>query len=258
MHFKFKIKQYLWIIISIIAVIVTVLPGYSQPKNYSHQGFQLSTFSAIKAGVYQGEATLAEIKRYGDFGLGTFDGLDGELVLLNGKFYQIKTDGIANRVPDDIKTPFVVMTVFHKDKSLRLSGQINYQELQRQINNQLPSQNLPVAIRLEGSFPYLQVRSVPKQVLPYPGYESIVKNQQKVFELRNVKGTLVGFRFPEYMNGVNVPGYHFHFITSDRQTGGHLIDGIFLNPIADVETLQDWQIKFPSNSGFKQANMIGN
>lgn len=255
MLIKFKLKQYLWIVISIITLAVTVLPVYAQQRFSSHQGFQLSTFSAIKAGVYQGENTVAEIKRYGDFGLGTFDGLDGELVLLNGKFYQIKTDGIAYSVPDDIKIPFIVMTFFRQDESLRLNGKINYQELQQQINQHLPSQNLPVAIRLEGVFPYLKVRSVPKQVLPYPGYESIVKNQQKVFELRNVKGTLVGFRFPQYMNGVNVPGYHFHFITSDRQTGGHLMDGIFLNAVADIETLQNWQIKFPNNSGFKQANM---
>jgi acetolactate decarboxylase len=114
---------------------------------------------------------------------------------------------------------------------------------------------LPYAIRIQGTFPYLKVRSVPKQTLPYPPLSNVVSQQQRVFELRDVRGTLVGFRLPQYLKSVNVAGYHFHFITSDRKAGGHLLDGEFLNPIADVETLRDWQMMLPNHTAFAQASL---
>jgi acetolactate decarboxylase len=248
-----KIKRYIWGVVCLIILVVSVLPAYSQQHLQSRSGFQVSTFGALNVGVYEGASTLAELRQHGDFGLGTFEGLDGEMVVLNGKAYQIKTDGVAYPVADNAKTPFSAITFFRNERSLRLTGQMTYEELQQQINKQLPTSNLPYAIRLQGTFPYLKVRSVPKQALPYPLLKDVVSQQQRVFELRNVRGTLVGFRLPQFLKSVNFPGYHFHFITTDRKAGGHLLEGEFLNPVVDVETLQDWQMKLPNNTAFKQA-----
>jgi acetolactate decarboxylase len=118
-----------------------------------------------------------------------------------------------------------------------------------------PTQNLPHAIRIQGTFPYLKVRSVPKQTQPYSPLSEVVGKQQRVFELRNVRGTLVGFRLPQYLKSVNAVGYHLHFISSDHKIGGHLLDGEFLNAIADVETLRDWQMTLPDNTAFAQATL---
>lgn len=249
-----KLKRYLWIAVCLIALTVSVLPAYSQQFLQRHTGFQVSTFAALKVGVYEGAATIAELKPHGNFGLGTLEGLDGELVILDGKFYQIKGDGVAYPVTDNSKTPLSVVTFFRKERSLRLSGQMTYQELQQQIDKQLPTLNLPYAIRLQGTFPSLKVRSGPKQTPPYKPL-NVVTQQQRVFELQNVRGTLVGFRTPQYLNDVSIAGYHFHFITSNRSSGGHLLDGAFLNPVVDVETLQDWQITLPNNTAFKQASL---
>jgi acetolactate decarboxylase len=82
----------------------------------------------------------------------------------------------------------------------------------------------------------------------------VVSQQQITFELRNVQGTLVGFRLPQYLGDVNVAGYHFHFLRSDRKAGGHLLDGVFLNPVVDVEALRDWQIMLPDNTAFDLAS----
>ena len=122
---------------------------------------------------------------------------------------------------------------------------MTYQELQQQIDKQLPTSNLPYAIRLQGTFPSLKVRSVPKQTPPYSPLNDVVSQQEIVFELQNVQGTLVGFRLPQYLKDVNVAGYHLHFITSDRKAGGHLLDGTFLNSVVDMQTLKDWQIMLP-------------
>nr|WP_199290347.1 acetolactate decarboxylase [Leptolyngbya sp. FACHB-36] len=238
-----------------IVLAVSVLPAYSQQRLQPHLGFQVSTLGALNVGVYEGAATLAELKRYGDFGLGTFEGLDGEMVVLNGKVYQIKTDGAAYRVVDTVRTPFAAVTFFRRGRSLRWTGQLTYQKLQQQINEQLPTPNLPYAIRLQGTFPYLKVRSVPKQTPPYLPLNDVVRQQQRVFELRNVRGTLVGFRLPQFLKSVNVAGYHFHFITSDFKAGGHLLDGEFLNPVVDMEMLRDWQMMLPNNIAFEQASL---
>lgn len=250
-----KLKQYLWIAVCLIALAVTVLPTYSQQFLQPHTGFQVSTLGALNVGVYEGAATVAELKPHGDFGLGTLEGLDGEMVVLDGKFYQIKTDGVAYPVTEHSQTPFAAVTFFRRERSLRLTGQMTYQELQQQIDKQLPTSNLPYAIRLRGTFPSLKVRSVPKQTPPYRPLNDVVSQQQIVFELQNVQGTLVGFRLPQYLKDVNAAGYHLHFITSDRRAGGHLLDGAFLNPVVDVETLQDWQIKLPNNTAFEQASL---
>ncbi|MBV8886178.1 MAG: acetolactate decarboxylase [Chroococcidiopsidaceae cyanobacterium CP_BM_RX_35] len=248
-----KLKRMLWIAICLIALLVSVLPAYSQQFLQSHTGLQVSTLGALNVGVFQGATTIAELKPHGDFGLGTLEKLDGEMVILDGKFYQVKTDGVAYPVKDNSKTPFSAVTFFRKERSLRLTGKMTYQELQQQIDKQLPTTNLPYAIRLRGTFPSLKVRSVPKQTPPYRPLNDVVSQQQIVFDLQNVQGTLVGFRMPQYLKEVNVAGYHLHFLTSDRQAGGHLLNGTFLNPVVDVETLRDWQVMLPNNTAFEQA-----
>lgn len=247
-----KLKRYWWIGLVLIAIAMSILPAYSRFDPLRPSGFQVSTLGALNKGVYDGAASLSELKQHGNFGLGTFEGLDGEMVLLNGKVYQIKTNGKTHIIADNIKTPFAAVTFFRRERSLHLTGKITYQELQQAIDQQLPSQNLPYAIRIQGLFPDLQVRSVPKQIPPYPPLNDVVK-KQTIFELRNVRGTLVGFRLPPYFKSVNAAGYHFHFITSDRNAGGHLLAGEFLNPVADVETLYNWQMKLPSHPTFAQA-----
>ncbi|MDZ4877619.1 MAG: Alpha-acetolactate decarboxylase [Chroococcidiopsis cubana SAG 39.79] len=250
-----KLKRYLWLALLLAAIVLSLLPAYSQQVRQLASGFQVSTLGALNLGVYEGAATFAQLKQHGDFGLGTVDGLDGELVGLDGKFYYVKTDGVAYPVADQVKTPFATVAFFHTEDSLRLNGQMNYLELQQQIDARLPTENLPYAIRIRGNFPYLKVRSVPKQSPPYLPLSDVVSQQAAIFELRNVRGTLVGFRMPQYLKGVNVAGYHFHFITSDRTSGGHLLDGELLDSRVDIETLRDWQMMLPDNTAFKQASL---
>jgi acetolactate decarboxylase len=249
-----KSQRSLWIVGCLLALALSVFPTEVQSRFPSHPGFQVSTLAALDAGVYQGAATVAELKRHGNFGLGTFEGLDGEMVMLDGKVYQIKADGVAGLIADGVRTPFAAVTFFHPEQSLRLDGAMTYEQLQQQITQQLPTSNLPYAIRLRGTFPYLKVRSGPKQTPPYRPLKE-VKQQQRVFEWHNVRGTLVGFRLPPFLKRVNVAGYHFHLITSDRKAGGHLLDGEFLNLIAEVEPLRDWQMRLPHHPAFEQAKL---
>jgi acetolactate decarboxylase len=185
--------------------------------------FQVSTINALLNGDYHGSITFGDLRRNGTFGIGTFDGLDGEMIGLEGKFYQIKADGIAYPVPDSMTTPFAVVTPFEADKTVPMQDGMDYEGLQRYLDELIPDNSIFYAVKLEGTFKYIKTRSVPRQKEPYPPLVEVVK-EQTIFEFHDIKGTIVGFRCPDFIKGgINVPGYHLHFITADRKAGGHLL-----------------------------------
>lgn len=211
-------------IISFLLLILTVFSwaGCSGSQGTDDTLFQVSTINALLDGEYAGTMTFGELKKYGTFGLGTFDALDGEMIGLEGAFYQIKADGVAYPVSDSMTTPFAVVTVFEADQTLSSPDSMDYEGLQRYLDELIPDQNIFYAIKITGTFPYIKTRSVPRQEEPYPLLVEVVK-EQTTFEFHDIEGTIVGFRCPDTVKGVNVPGYHLHFITADRKAGGHLL-----------------------------------
>jgi acetolactate decarboxylase len=216
--------------------------------------FQTSTINALLEGVYDGDTTYKELKKHGDLGIGTFNALDGEMIGLDSNFYQIRSDGIAYPVEDSMKTPFAVVTFFEPDKTFLLDKSLDYNQLEEYLDNLIPTKNIFYAIKIEGVFSYIKSRSVPRQKKPYPPLADAVKDQT-VFEFYNVRGTIVGFRLPEYMKGINVPGYHLHFITEDRKTGGHLLDCRIQNAKAEIDYAAEFYMVLPENDEFYKADL---
>ncbi len=216
--------------------------------------FQTSTIDALLAGVYDGHMTIKELKKHGDFGLGTFDGLDGEMVGLDGEFYQIKVDGTAYPVDDSMKTPFAAVTFFESDETLLLDKEMNYEELSRYLDGKLPTENIFYAVKIEGAFEYIKTRSVPRQNKPYPPLVEVVKDQS-ILQFYDVKGTIVGFRTPDYMKGINVPGYHLHFITADRRAGGHLLECRMQDVGIELDYTSQFYVVLPEGSEFSEADL---
>jgi len=206
-----------------VTSLLVVISGCSHFPEDKDVLFQVSTMNAIFRADYDGEITYGELKQHGDFGIGTFDALDGELFALEGKFYRIKADGKAYPVDDSMKTPFAVVTFFEPDKSVLLDKASDYKQLQQYLDNLLPAKDIFYAIKIEGTFGYIKARNIPGQSKPYPQFSEVVKNQL-IFEFHNVQGTMVGFWCPAYLEEINVPGYHFHFITKDNKMGGHLLE----------------------------------
>jgi acetolactate decarboxylase len=185
--------------------------------------FQVSTLDALAGGLYDGVMSLETLGQYGDFGIGTFDKLDGEMIESGGKFYQVKADGKAYLQSGAVSTPFACVTFFAVDREEKLAPGLDYPQLQKYLDGKLPTANIFYAIKIEGTFSYIKTRSVPSQAKPYLPLAEVTKNQA-VFEFRNVKGTIIGFRCPPYVTGVNLPGYHLHFLTEDKDAGGHLLE----------------------------------
>lgn len=219
--------------------------------------YQTSTINALLEGIYDGEETFGELKKYGDFGLGTFNALDGEMVAVDGKFYQIKTDGIAYPVSSSMKTPFAVVTFFKPDKIFIIDKVKNYEELKKFIDERLPSKNIFYAIKIEGNFEYIKTRSVPRQKKPYLPLVEVVK-KQSIFTFHNVKGTVIGFRCPSFVKGLNVPGYHLHFITEDRKAGGHILECSMKNVKAEIDYTTKFYLVLPESSRFYKVDVSGN
>jgi len=118
----------------------------------------------------------------------------------------------------------------------------------------LPTENIFYAIKVDGVFDYVKARSVPKQDKPYPPLAEAIKDQS-VFEFNDVGGTIVGFRCPEYVDGTNVPGYHFHFITEDRQAGGHLLECRLQNVTVQIDYTSRFYMVLPESNDFYQMDL---
>jgi acetolactate decarboxylase len=235
------------------ALMITLL-GCSSPQAKRDILFQTSTIDALLVGVYDGEMTFKELKQHGDLGLGTFNGLDGEMIALDGQFYQIKMDGVAYPVADSMKTPFSVVTFFEADDARQLNNKVNYEQLTQYLDSVIPTENIFYAIRIDGVFSYIKTRSVPEQHKPYPPLVDVVKHQA-VFEFHDTEGTILGFRTPGYVKGINVPGYHLHFITADKKAGGHLLACEMEDVKIELDSTSMFTLVLPEDKDFARADL---
>ena len=213
--------------------------------------YQTSLMTALLDGVYEGETTYGEIRKHGDFGLGTFNDLDGEMVGFDGAFYQLRSDGSARPVASEQKTPFAVVTFFQPEKQLELPHDIAKKELLILIEN-VTDANLFTAIRIDGIFDEVRTRTVQVQHRPFPSLIEATAHQPESI-LCNVEGTLAGFRSPGYAQGIGVAGFHLHFLKKDKQGGGHALDYRLRNGRLQICTLHDFHVELPNSGDFLKA-----
>jgi len=235
-------------------LLILAMPVIGQAQQPQSTIFQVSTLSALMSGVYDGGIDCKELKKNGNFGIGTFNDLDGEMVVLDGNIFQIKGDGRVLPVYDGSKTPFAAVTFFEAKQKMEVVNITNMDELSKALESNLSSSNLFYAIRIDGDFAYVKTRSVPKQAKPYPPLTEVTKNQP-TFEFHNVKGTLVGFWCPNYVGGLNVSGFHLHFISADRQMGGHLLDCRIQQGKTQIDTINRFTMVLPESDAFNKSNL---
>ena len=216
--------------------------------------YQVSTMGALKAGFFDGDVTYSALSERGDAGIGTFAGLDGEMIATGGSFFQIKTDGKAYPVEGSAVTPFAMVTFFDADSEARPGRGLDYAGLQAFLDGILPSPNVYYALKIEGTFERVQARSVPAQQKPYPPLSEAVAHQT-VFELEDVEGTMVGFWCPAYVGDTNAPGYHLHFITADRSAGGHVLDLRLGEVTAYIDETPALMMQLPGMEEFLEADL---
>lgn len=217
--------------------------------------YQRSTISALLAGDYDSDTTVGELTRHGDFGIGTFEGLDGEMVILDGVCRQVRADGKVAVMSPDAATPYASVVFFEPGQRIVLDGGSGFEACRKALDAAMPGRNYFHAVKIQGRFKTMKVRSVPRQSKPYPPLAEVTKNQP-VFNYENVAGTLVGFRTPDFVGTMGVPGYHFHFISDDGTKGGHLLDfALDGTGSAGIQELREFHLSLPGTASFKGANL---
>ncbi len=260
-----KMRRYHYAIVIVIALLAALVPvatAYRTPDTYSGVTaeeeydvlFQVSTIDALMLGVYDGTLSFEELEKRGGFGIGTFDHLDGEMIGLDGEYYQVKDDGVAYPVAGNMTTPFAAVTFFDADETISIEDAENYTQFGEYLDERLPSKNVFYAIRIDGTFPYMKTRSVPRQEKPYPLLAEVAVDQT-ISEFQNVNGTIVGFRSPEFVKGINIPGYHLHFITEDRKAGGHVLDFQIKDMEVEIDVTPDFFIQLPKEGDFYNIDL---
>ena len=218
-----------------------------------HSIFQVSTSGGLVQGVYQEATTMGCVKKHGDFGLGTFVGLDGEGIMLDGVCYRAGSDGRLSEVPDSTASPFWVTTRFFADYSKTLEEIQNWADLCSKLSALRPSENLLAAIRIKGRFDFIHVRVACKA---FEGANLVeATSHQAEFQFESIEGTLVGFYTPPYARTINVPGYHLHFLSADHQHGGHVLELHSRLLLAELHTLNDLHVVLPENAAFLHADL---
>lgn len=216
--------------------------------------YQVSTINALLQSVYDGITPISEVRKHGDTAIGTIDGLDGELIGVDGDYYVIRSDGVAYPLEDSTTTPFVTATFFEPDFTIHAEHTANISQFEAQLEGGLLSANMVYAIRIDGPFDYVRTRSVPKQSRPYPKLAEVVKEQTE-FEFNNTSGTIVGFWSPAFVSGLNVPGYHIHFLTDDRTAGGHVLDLRMAGRDIEIDITPDLYVVLPTEGDFYHVDL---
>ncbi len=225
----------------------------SQNK-FSKTVYQTSPISALFNGFDNDSFTIAQIKKHGDFGLGTFNGVNGEMIILDGKVYRADYKGDISLPDNSWQSPFVTEIYFHADTSISLKDTLSLSSLENFINKIFPSKNIICAIKIEGLFNNVKYRSEKKQTAGYKDLTEVLKHQF-TYIMNNIKGTMVGFYYPDYLKAVNAAGYHFHFISSDKKSGGHILSLMTKNIKIQIEFVKNIEIRVPSTEGFYKMNL---
>jgi acetolactate decarboxylase len=215
--------------------------------------FEVSTSSALVQGVYDGCMTVKEIQQHGNFGLGTFDALDGEGIMYDGVVWHAKGDGSVEVAKADETAPFWVATHFKPEQSIQLKKVTSWGDLCQQIDNYRQTDNIFVAICVKGVFSKIKYR-VACHSEHGVGLASAT-DSQAVFEKQNCQGALIGFWSPLYAKSFNIPGYHLHLLSDDHKSAGHVfeLEGVNLNVELNNET--HLKIALPETEHFLNADL---
>lgn len=239
-----------------LAGLLIASPAHAQGRDTQDRDtlYQVSTLGALQQGLFQPALSIQDLQKHGDFGLGTYEGLDGEMVVNRATVFQVPFSGRARVAKPQQETPFAAVTFFDPDQRFRVTRQVDLAGLGQAIDRRLDSVDYFYAVKVTGTFAALQTRSVRKQDKPYPLLGAAVDGQ-RTFEFTNIKGTLVGIRSPEYVGTMNVPGYHWHFIADSKKAGGHVLALSASRVRVAADQTRRWHVELPDTAAFRRAEL---
>lgn len=238
----------------VAATLTLACAAASEPRGRQGVLFQHSTIGALMQGLYDGTLSVGQLRREGDFGLGTFHALDGELIVYGGVVYQARSDQAVIHVPDAARTPFATVTRFRPTVCAAVEAPTELEALEQRMEGLVGARNAFVAFCVRGVFSEVRLRSVPAQSKPYPGLAAAAA-KQSVYGATAISGTLIGFRTPDYAFTLNVPGYHCHFLSDDRKVAGHVLSCTLATGRIEAQPLRRVALSLPDGPDFDAASL---
>ena len=218
--------------------------------------YQIGTIRSLMAGVDRGDRIIETLTEYGDFGLGTFDGVNGEMMVLDGRFYRADGQGILHVADPKDPTPFAVLTHFDPVEQIELGRLDSLSSIEEKLHTTFESENLIYAIKIEGAFTKLHLRSERRHETKHSPLPETLSKYQTDFSLEETGGTMVGFWFPAYMEAINLPGFHFHFVDVSHLRGGHIYEAVTENAVASIMPIFDFGMHLIHTPLFEHTSLI--
>lgn len=191
--------------------------------------YQLSTLSALLLGDFEPSLSIGELKQHGTLGIGTFEGLGGELIMLDGVVWNGTHTGEAVPAADIEKTPFACVIDWQPAAAaVKLPAVGSLDNLRAVLDEAAKgAENRVLAVRLQVFQADVTFRSFAPAPKPWKPMKDMLFSQ-KITAERNVRAEIIGFRFPGYLESINMPGWHLHVLTapndSGKRFGGHLLN----------------------------------
>ena len=257
---KFDIKKKM--IAAALASAVTIGAGIGVSPAYAAQSdresiAQVALLQSLSQGYFGGTVTAGELRTLGDTGIGTFEGLNGEMIVLDGKVYQALGDGRVIVAPDKTIIPYATVTFFDKDIAVKLEDIKDKVALEKVLNDavQQHGANSFYMVKFPAEFSSILFRSEYGSQEPYPTLVEALKGKQTEFTEQNIKGTLVGLYCPSYMGELNSVGWHFHFLSDDKKKGGHILELSLKSATAYLDQTDKFTMILHDDKKFHDLNL---
>lgn len=219
----------------------------------SNKIYQVSTLQALALGYTRSVVTARELLEHGDTGLGTFENVDGEMIILDGVCYQAKQDGSILSSDESAGVPFAVSGFVKGGKKFTMDEKKDIEsiklELTLKIEEDFGLNSIHIA-RIDGYFDTVHARAGAPYRSQHVTLKDILSKTQKDFSFEKIKGTLVCVYYPDYMDGINASGWHMHFVSEDRKFGGHVFEVSMSSGECQIQKMDRIEIQLPREAAF--------
>ncbi len=231
-------------------------PRNSSPRNSApadSQMYQVATLQALMLGYTRPVVTVGELLAHGDTGLGTFEGVGGEMIVTGGRCFCAANDGSVTEATPETGVPFASVTELHAGRVLELDDVPNIEELKSRLDLAIEEDfglNSMHVVEIAGRFRRVSARSEEAYHAHHVSLKEILAKSQRDFFFDDTEGTLVCVYYPDYMDGINAPGWHLHYVSADRMRGGHVFDLDMVAGTATINKISRIEIQLPREAAF--------
>lgn len=251
-----KIICFMLLLLVIVSATACSSSDGQEANNDKETIYQVSLLQGLLQGDYTGSVTIGELKKHGDTGIGTFDNLNGELIMKDGVVYRAKGDGTVEIPGDEETIPFSNVTFLDKDETSAIKDIADLKSLENLLNEKVKElgENRFYMVRIDGTFSEMHVRSEYAQKRPFKTLVEVLETDQTFYDYKDVKGTVVALYCPEYMKELNNAGWHLHFVSEDGKKGGHVLDLGVSGAELNWDYTEGFEMSLPDNSDFKSID----